>query len=415
MKKLLLFAIILFNATLLLSQPIANRSSPAVTVSDARLRGILNMYAPHTHGLTLNNGLDTLGAFLYEDSSGHFWYRDTVLTGGHKWTMFAIGPPGGQDTIVIQNTPSGGGGIPRTRVSNDTAYVRKDFVINGLTADTITNPQGITYLLGGDLTKFTKVEGSRGTFSLFLDSLNQGLIQSVNNTDTSRYNVFTQNNGVALQANTQNDGSGSLVFTHTSHQILSQWFVNKTGSISYGQPSIQLFTLDSSITIKASRILIQNDTTLTSINSGLYINELPYNSSTTNMVGMGWNTVTGRVYSVPLGSGGGGGGGGIGLDSVQAVTSGTTVTQTSGFNIIQVNPSSPLASLAITTATTWHTSNYLLIVFGGTITSGAVVNSLSTIAGSGLIFIQSITPTGTFNAGDHILYKKIGSFLYRQP
>lgn len=63
------------------------RSSPTTTVQDSRLRALLNFYYPHTHGLTLNGGLDTLGMVLYEDSSSHVWYRDTVSGGGHKWSM----------------------------------------------------------------------------------------------------------------------------------------------------------------------------------------------------------------------------------------------------------------------------------------------------------------------------------------
>ncbi len=127
-------------------------------------------------------------------------------------------------------------------------------------------------------------------------------------------------------------------------------------------------------------------------------------------IGTGAATISGGVFNIPASSPSG-----IGLDSVQSVTSGSTATQTSGFNYIQVNPASLLASMTITTATTFHTSNDLYIVFGGTITSGnAVVTSFNMTAGSGLTFVQSVNPNGmSYVSGEVIHYHKIGSFLYR--
>ena len=88
MKKTILFLTLLFTTLISYGQAFTNdRSSPSITVQDARYRARLNFYYPHTHGLTLNGGLDTLGAAIYDDSSRHIWYRDTVQGGGHKWTM----------------------------------------------------------------------------------------------------------------------------------------------------------------------------------------------------------------------------------------------------------------------------------------------------------------------------------------
>jgi hypothetical protein len=64
-----------------------DRSSPSITVQDGRLRGRLNFYLPHTHGITLNGGLDTIGAIIIEDSSANLWVRDTVLGGGKVWRL----------------------------------------------------------------------------------------------------------------------------------------------------------------------------------------------------------------------------------------------------------------------------------------------------------------------------------------
>jgi hypothetical protein len=106
---------------------------------------------------------------------------------------------------------------------------------------------------------------------------------------------------------------------------------------------------------------------------------------------------------------------GYGSDSVQQVTSGSTATQTTGYNIVVINPASTLSSMTLTTATAFHSSNDLYILFGGTITSGnAVVTSLTINAGSGLTLVQAVNPNGlTYNAGEMIRYHKIGSLLYR--
>lgn len=120
--------------------------------------------------------------------------------------------------------------------------------------------------------------------------------------------------------------------------------------------------------------------------------------------GIGWANQSGAS---------GGNSNAVGQDSVQSFTSGSTVTQNSGYNVLQVNPSSVLSSLTITTATAFHSSNKLMIVFGGTITSGnPVVTTLTITAGSGLTLVQSVTPT-TAQAGEVIEYKKVGSYLYR--
>lgn len=98
--------ILLFISFLCAGQAFTNdRSSSSITVQDARWRGRLTMYLPHTHGLTLNGGLDTVGAMIYEDSSRHVWFRDTVLSGGHKWTMLLT--TAGIDVNVVQNYTSG--------------------------------------------------------------------------------------------------------------------------------------------------------------------------------------------------------------------------------------------------------------------------------------------------------------------
>jgi lysophospholipase L1-like esterase len=124
MKKLLLIAGILISWVVNYAQtpPIfVPRSGPAVTAQDYRLAAKLNLYMPHTHGLTLNGGLDTLGAVIYDDSSTHVWYRDTVVGGGHKWSMILKTGDAGMGTVM---TVIGGYGLlPVTITTSGTLVV----------------------------------------------------------------------------------------------------------------------------------------------------------------------------------------------------------------------------------------------------------------------------------------------------
>lgn len=115
----------------------------------------------------------------------------------------------------------------------------------------------------------------------------------------------------------------------------------------------------------------------------------------------------------------GGGGGGIGVDSVQTDTTSvnTTLTQTTGYNEIIVNPSSTISSLTLTTATVFHSSNDLYIRFGapgGNIAQGnPVVTAFFLSAGSGLTLWGNFNPSGqTYNSGDLLRIHKIGGTLY---
>lgn len=91
MKKIFLILLVSIIAMVSYGQtynPIfVPRSGPALTAQDYRLAAKLNFYLPHTRGLTLNGGLDTLGAVIYDDSSKHIWFRDSTVGGGHKWSM----------------------------------------------------------------------------------------------------------------------------------------------------------------------------------------------------------------------------------------------------------------------------------------------------------------------------------------
>jgi hypothetical protein len=102
-------------------------------------------------------------------------------------------------------------------------------------------------------------------------------------------------------------------------------------------------------------------------------------------------------------------------ETVQTYTSGTTLTQGTNTDYIQLNPASTQATLTITTLSStgrWNKDNDLYIVAGGTFGTGAVITSLTINSGSGMTLVQSAVPT-TIWVGEVIHYHKIGTLLYR--
>lgn len=69
------------------SQNFINRAGAANTVIDQRLGAAQNFYLPRLMDTTLSGGLDTMGNLIYDRVRAKLWIRDTVLTGGHKWTQ----------------------------------------------------------------------------------------------------------------------------------------------------------------------------------------------------------------------------------------------------------------------------------------------------------------------------------------
>lgn len=134
---------------------------------------------------------------------------------------------------------------------------------------------------------------------------------------------------------------------------------------------------------------------------------------TTNYKPLGINLSTGNVQAMVNwpGGGGGAGSGGIGKDSIITITSGTSSTVTSGYNIVQFNPTSVISTYTLTLPTTWHTSNDLVIAFtaNSTITGGStMVTTLTIINGAGQTLSQSVIPN-TAQAGEIIRYHLIGT------
>lgn len=105
--------------------------------------------------------------------------------------------------------------------------------------------------------------------------------------------------------------------------------------------------------------------------------------------------------------------GGGGLPVIQTITVGPTVTINDATDILQVNATSIITSLAVTLPTNWPTNKQVKICFtaNGTITSGnTMVTSLTIIGGSGQTLSQAINPNGSsVLAGENIVYQEIGT------
>lgn len=109
------------------------------------------------------------------------------------------------------------------------------------------------------------------------------------------------------------------------------------------------------------------------------------------------------------------GGGGAVSDLIQTYTSGATLTQGAGVNVIVLNPATLITLLTLTLAVAWHPSNELLLIVGGTITSGNLVfTGFTYVPGAG----QSIVTSGdTVNipklSGESMRFRKNGLSIYR--
>jgi hypothetical protein len=85
-------------------------------------------------------------------------------------------------------------------------------------------------------------------------------------------------------------------------------------------------------------------------------------------------------------------------EGIQTVTSGSTVTVSNGVGILVVNPSSLLAALTVTFPSTPNDRDYLLMQFGGTMTSGLVVTALAVTGAASIIGSVPVATAGMCSA-----------------
>lgn len=347
---------------------------------------------------TIKTGTDTVTfaaipdtLFLKYTGLSGIGYDSTIWTGGSADTFYS---PRLHDST----------GITHGFDVNDNLWFMAN-VANANNGDTLISGN---IGLGGSFLRNTTIE-AKG-FTYLMDTLNSFQMRAVNlNTNiTTKISAFTFSSLMETVGNTGGNDSIALVETIRSGTNYKAFLSAGAGTV----PFYNLFqaqTSDSSALIQSPHIKFSSDTTLGG--DGMFITELPYITDTTAERQVVWNNSTGKISVMAVGTGGGGGG----SDVVQTYTSGATVTVTNGNNVLVVNPASPIASLTITLPTTWHTSNYVTIVFGGTITSGnPVITSLNIVNGSGQTLVQAVNPNGgSYVSGNVIQYKLVSTSDYR--
>lgn len=87
LMKFIITILLLFLAYASQSQTFINRSGAANTVIDQRLGAAQNFYLPRLMDTTLSGGKDSIGNLIYDRLRAKIAIRDTVLTGGHKFTF----------------------------------------------------------------------------------------------------------------------------------------------------------------------------------------------------------------------------------------------------------------------------------------------------------------------------------------
>ena len=95
---------------------------------------------------------------------------------------------------------------------------------------------------------------------------------------------------------------------------------------------------------------------------------------------------------------------------VQLFTSGSSVTMLDYKSTLLVNPSSTLANLTINLPASLKDNQEIHILFGGTITSGAVVTNLTVSAASGIIQTSPITNAAAGDALDFLFSTSAGKY-----
>lgn len=98
MRKVILIIIAALLYASAYSQIPSNRSSASVTAVDQRvwmqLNGKMPVMITDTVG-ALKGGIDSIGLFIWVKAESKMYVRDTVVGGGHKWTLINVGGTGG--------------------------------------------------------------------------------------------------------------------------------------------------------------------------------------------------------------------------------------------------------------------------------------------------------------------------------
>jgi hypothetical protein len=199
LMRYFIVTIFLVLSNLCYSQTFINRAGPANTVIDQRHGAAQNFYLPRLLDTTLSGGYDTIGNLIYDRIRGKIAIRDTVLTGGHKFTFIFK-----QDDTI------------------STLATKYDLAQITITADNGLTASNNNIQLGGTLTQNTTINT---TSSYFLNVTGSNVGQSLKGTNT------TTGTGVMGQSTS---GTGVYGLSSTLNGVLG---VSSSGTGLVGESS----------------------------------------------------------------------------------------------------------------------------------------------------------------------------------
>ena len=198
------------------SQTFINRAGAANTVIDARLGAAQNFYLPRLRDTILSGGMDTIGNLIYDRLRAKIAIRDTVLTGGHKFTfLFKT-----EDTLTTLATKYDLTQLSGVVIANNGLTNNVDSVQFGQAVGAVGSPGALhnnrEVPLSGFGIAFTGTGGiSIGTSSISsgnkLNIVGTGTERAINATAATNSAINAISTGASTTIFGQNQGTGAAV------------------------------------------------------------------------------------------------------------------------------------------------------------------------------------------------------------
>lgn len=376
----------------------------------------------HTHGITLNGGLDSLGDFFYEDSSGHVWYRDTVLSGGHTWSEIL---KAGDVTPVIWGNITGTlsnqtdlQNALNNKLSNITNYVIGGSNVNITGLGTLASPYVVNSTAPGT-----------GTLTNFSFTNGNGLAGVVTNSTTTPALAL----GTSLNGIISGNGTGFSTVTigsglnYSGGVLTANGGTSLTGLVSANGSAFIVTNIGAGLSYGGSTL------TNTINNTNQLTNGAGFLTNITSLISAGTNiTITGSGTSgspYVINSSGGGGGGTVTNFSAgtlsplftTSVSNPTTIpglsfTMTNAIaNSVLGNPNGTSGAYSfyvptITTLNGWASGTIALLGASQTFTGNNIFNGTTTY-GAAVAFstTNSISVGGSSDVASHMWSRSFNS------
>lgn len=302
-----------------------------------------------------------------------------------------------------------------------------------------TSLQGLVPSSGGGTTNFLRADGTwapppgGGGSQTLQQVFTTGSILNTTNTITNTGQTLNFTGGT-FKFNGLLNAPGAVTFmVHGTDSALYEMNAAQLAALlptnniyvkrGLGSSNDSTFVLGSGLAFDSTVVLnlgLAQQLKFDSIGGGMIFNKVPVANATSSLLGRRPDS---SLAQIGVGSGltlsptgvlsATGGGGGVALDAAQTITSGTTATVTSANNVVQFNPASAITTFSLTAPATPHNGDYLSILFGGTVTSGIVVRTLTFLANSGQT-VNDNAAAGLGMWGQPWIYKFYNNVWYRQ-